>query len=447
MLKSFKIGGIHPNDNKLSAKMPIEVMPIPKIATIYLTQHIGAPATSEVKKGDKVKVGDLIGRSGGFISANIHSSVSGTVKSVDNIKDSSELQKMAVTIIVEDDVWSDDIIKEDTLITECNLSSEEIIKKISDSGIVGLGGATFPTNVKMMIPNGKVASVLVVNGVECEPYLTADHRLMLERADEIIVGIKIVCKAINVKKAIIGIENNKSDAIALLQEKAKKIKDIDIEVIALKLQYPQGSEKQLLDATINKQINSGGLPVDVEAVVQNVGTIYAIYEAVQKNKPLFERIVTVTGKPLSTPKNLLVRIGTPVKELIEYCGGFPDDSSKIIGGGPMMGKAMANINGAITKGSSGILLMNNSESKRPTESPCIRCAKCVGVCPMGLEPYHINALTKLNRWEDLMKYNAFDCIECGSCVFVCPAKISLLDNIRIAKTKTMTILRNIKTKV
>lgn len=444
MLKSFKIGGIHPKDYKITAKMVIERMPIPQTVTIYLSQHIGAPAISIVKKDDAVKVGDLIGKSNGFISANVHSSVSGTIKSIDSIKDASGLIKTAVTITVEGDSWSESIIKDDKILKGCNLSKEDIITKISEFGIVGLGGATFPTGVKLMVPKGKVASTLVINGVECEPYLTADHRLMLEKSEEIIEGICIMCKALDVKQAYIGIENNKKDAIKLLEEKANKINNIDIQVIALKLKYPQGSEKQLIHATLNRQIPSGGLPIDIGAVVQNIGTIFAVYEAIHKNKPLFERVVTVTGKHLSSPKNLLVRIGTPIKELINFCGGITDSTAKIINGGPMMGRSIANLNSFITKGSSGILLMNNKEAKRYTESPCIRCAKCVGVCPMGLEPYEISAQSKLDNWENLVKFAAYDCIECGSCSFICPAKIPLLDNIRQAKIETMKILRNKK---
>ena len=445
MLKSFKIGGIHPKDNKISAGEKIEQMPIQAITTIYLSQHIGAPATAIVKKGDSVKVGDLIGKSSGFISANIHSSVCGIVKSVDNVKDSSGTQKMAVTITVApEEEWNENIIRDDKLVTEFDLSPEDITKRITEAGIVGLGGATFPTNVKLMVPNGKKATALVVNGVECEPYLTADHSLMLEKADEILVGIRIVCKALNVNTAYVGIENNKIDAINLLKKKVANITDTKIIIVALKLQYPQGSEKQLIDATMNKRIPSGGLPIDVGAVVQNVGTIFAIYEAIQKNKPLFERIVTVTGKPLTTTKNLKVRVGTPIKSLIEFCGGIPEDTGKIIGGGPMMGRAMANLDGCISKGSSGVLLMNEKESKREKETSCIRCAKCVGVCPMGLEPYHIIALTRLRKWDEMMEFAAYDCIECGSCSFICPAQIPLLDNIRIAKSESMKILRSKK---
>lgn len=442
MLKSFKIGGVHPSDNKLSKSAPIEYLPIPKTVIIPLSQHIGAPATALVAKGDSVKVGDMIGKSGGFISANIHASVSGTVQRVEPIKDAAGVYKLCVVIDTAEDQWNEQIDRSAELNTQCTLSAAEIVKKITDAGIVGLGGAAFPTQVKLMIPAGKKATALVVNGVECEPYLTADHRLMLEKTDEIIVGIRLLCRAIGVNKAYVGIENNKPDAIAAMQASAQKEKEASIEIVPLKLKYPQGSEKQLVDAIIGRQIPSGALPIEVGAVVQNVGTAFAVYEAVQKNKPLFERVVTVTGKSLSQPKNLMVRVGTPISELIDYCGGVPEAAHKIIAGGPMMGRAMANLGGSVVKGTSGILLMDSTESLRNPESACIRCAKCVGVCPMGLEPYLINELTRLGRFEDLLEHAPFDCVECGSCSFTCPANIPLLDNIRVAKSETMKLLKN-----
>ncbi len=341
MLKRFKIGGIHPHDNKISKDCAIEPMAIPEKVVIPVSQHIGAPAEVLVKKGDKVVVGQLIAKSGGFISSNIHSSVSGTVNSVDMVAGSSSIKQNSITINVEGDDWLEDINRSEALISECSLSAEEIVKKIADAGIVGLGGATFPTQVKMMVPNGKTAQALVINGVECEPYLTADHRLMLEKGDEIVVGVEIVCKALNVSKAYIGIENNKKDAIEYLQKLT--VNKPNIEIIPLRIQYPQGGEKQLIDAVLSRQVPSGALPIEVGAVVQNVGTIYAIYEAVQKNKPLFERVVTITGKSVKSPKNLMVRVGTSIDALIECAGGVPSDTAKIVGGGPMMGRAISNI--------------------------------------------------------------------------------------------------------
>ncbi len=442
MLKRFKIGGIHPHDNKISRNSAIEVLDIPSKVVIPVSQHIGAPAEALVKKGDSVKVGQLIARSGGFVSSNIHSSVSGVVASVDVTPNSGGIKQTAITINVEGDEWVDSIDRTPELVKECTLSAEEITKIISDMGIVGLGGATFPTQVKMMVPNGKKAEALVVNGVECEPYLTADHRIMLEKGAEIVVGVEIVCRALGVNKAYIGIEDNKRDAILHLKQltAAKP----NIEIVPLRVQYPQGGEKQLIDAVISRQVPSGALPIEVGAVVQNVGTIYAIYEAVQKRKPLFERVVTVTGKSLKNPKNLMVRIGTPITSLIDAAGGMPSDTAKIVGGGPMMGRAISNIDSPITKGSSGVLLLKAKDTKRHKETPCISCSKCVSVCPMGLEPYIINKLSRKLDYAAIEEHRVTDCIECGSCSYVCPATLPLLDNIRIAKGEVMKIIRSRK---
>lgn len=439
MLKRFKIGGIHPNDNKLSKSIPIEVLPLAQKVVIPLSQHIGAPAVALVKKGDTVKVGDLIGESGGFVSATIHSSVSGTVEKVDMVIDNMGIAKMSVIIKVEGDLWNESIDRSEEIKKECTLSSEEIIKKITSSGIVGLGGATFPTQVKLMPPPGKVATTLVINGVECEPYLTSDHRVMLEKSEQIMVGIDILCKAIKVSKAYIGIENNKPDAIVTMSAAASEY--AHIEVVPLRVQYPQGGEKQLIDAVMNRQVPSGSLPIEVGAVVQNVGTALAVYEAVQKNKPLFERVVTVTGKSIKTPKNFLTRIGTPISQLIEAAGGVPEDVDKIINGGPMMGRSCSNIEAPVTKGCSGILMMKNTESRRSKAEVCISCAKCVSVCPMGLEPYLLGKLSNKNMFEQQEQHRVTDCIECGSCSYACPANLPLLDVIRLGKGKVMSIIR------
>ncbi|MEG0500432.1 MAG: electron transport complex subunit RsxC, partial [Rikenellaceae bacterium] len=423
-----------------SKEREIENLPIPEVVSIPLSQHIGAPAEVVVKSGDTVKVGDLIAKAAGFVSSNIHSSVSGTVKSIDLMPNASGIKQSVVTINVAGDEWNDKIDRSTTLVKECKLSGPEIIQKISDAEIVGLGGATFPTQVKLMVPKGKKAECLIINAVECEPFLTADHRLMLEKGEEIIAGINIVCKALGVERAYIGIENNKPDAIAHLTKLTAD--QSNITVVPLLIQYPQGGEKQLIDAVIGRQVPSGALPIEVGAVVQNVGTIFAIYEAVQKNKPLFERIVTVTGNSLSQPKNLLVRVGIPIATLIEYAGGVPNDTVKIIGGGPMMGRAICNVTAPVIKGSSGILLMNAKETQRKTESPCISCAKCISVCPMGLEPYLINRMSRRNMFAELEQHSVTDCIECGSCSFTCPANIPLLDNILLAKGEVMKLIRS-----
>ncbi len=440
MLKTFPVGGVHPSENKFSAGKKIETLPLPKSVTIPAGQHIGAPTQILVKKGDAVKVGQIIAKAGGFVSANIHSSVSGKVSKVDDIFDSSGYRRPSVVIEVEGDEWLEDIDRSENLKTEITLSKEEIIKKISEMGIVGLGGATFPTHVKLSIPDGKKVENLLINAVECEPYLTADHQLMMEKADEILVGTTILMKALNVNKAYIGIENNKPDAISHLSEKSKNYKGI--EVVALKVQYPQGGEKQLIKAVLNREVPSGGLPLDVGCVVQNVGTAFAIYEAVQKNKPLFERIVTVTGKSVNKPSNFLVRIGTSTDTLIEAAGGLHENSGKVVSGGPMMGKALSRTDVPITKGSSGVLIFKEEESKRDEIKPCIRCAKCVSVCPMGLEPYLLMTVSKSQNYERVESERALDCIECGSCSYTCPSSRPLLDYIRLGKSEVTKIIRS-----
>ncbi|ALA94138.1 electron transport complex, RnfABCDGE type, C subunit [Porphyromonas gingivalis AJW4] len=439
MLRTFRIGGIHPPENKLSAGKPVEVLPIPSQVVIPLGQHIGAPATATVKKGDEVKVGTIIAQAGGFVSANIHSSVSGKVLKIDNVYDSSGYPKPAVFISVEGDEWEEGIDRSPAIVKECNLDAKEIVAKISAAGIVGLGGATFPTHVKLSPPPGNKAEILIINAVECEPYLTSDHVLMLEHGEEIMIGVSILMKAIQVNKVVIGVENNKKDAIAHLTKLATAYPGI--EVMPLKVQYPQGGEKQLIDAVIRKQVKSGALPISTGAVVQNVGTVFAVYEAVQKNKPLVERIVTVTGKKLSRPSNLLVRIGTPIAALIEAAGGLPENTGKIIGGGPMMGRALLSPDVPVTKGSSGVLILDREEAVRKPMRDCIRCAKCVGVCPMGLNPAFLMRDTLYKSWETAEKGNVVDCIECGSCSFTCPANRPLLDYIRQAKKTVMGIQR------
>jgi len=439
MLKTFAKGGVHPPENKFSANKPIEVLPLPAKVSIPVSQHIGAPATILVAKGDKVKVGQLIAQSAGFVSANIHSSVSGTVELIDPVLDSSGYKRPAITIVVEGDEWEPTIDRSPELKRNIDADAQTIIKKIAEAGIVGLGGATFPSHVKLSVPAGKKADVLIINGVECEPYLTSDHRLMLEKGHELMVGIQLLMRALGVDKAMIGIENNKPDAIKYLTEIAKEYSGITVH--ALKVKYPQGGEKQLIKALINREVPSGGLPIDIGAVVHNVGTAYAVYEAVQKNKPLFERVVTVTGKNLPKPSNFLVRIGTPVSDLIAAAGGLPDDTAKVVNGGPMMGKAVTDITVPVTKGTSGIIVFPAAESKRKAESVCIRCAKCVSACPMGLEPYLLIRMSQRMMFEKMEHERVLDCMECGSCSFECPANLPLLDYIRLGKTEVNKIIR------
>jgi len=435
------MGGVHPPENKISANSPIEVLPLPKTVTIPISQHIGVPSQVLVQKNDKVKVGTLIAKQNGFVSANIHSSVSGTVQKIEEVFDTSGYRRMAITIAVEGDEWEESIDRSTDLKKDYD-TSIDIIQKIAEAGIVGLGGATFPAHVKLTVPQGKKAEILIINGVECEPYLTSDHRLMLERDNEIMIGTSILMKALNVSEAAIGIENNKLDAIKKLTETAKNYQGI--KVVPLKVKYPQGAEKQLIKAITNREVPSGKLPIEVGAVVQNIGTAFAVYEAVIKNKPLIERVVTVTGKSLEKPSNLLVRIGTPVQKLLDYAGGIDENATKVISGGPMMGKAISNLDIPVTKGTSGIVVLSKKEGYRKEQNNCIRCARCVSVCPMGLEPYLLMAYSERQMWSEAEKDKVMDCIECGSCSFTCPSNRPLLDYVRLGKSTVGKIIRNRK---
>ncbi|MDD3189469.1 MAG: electron transport complex subunit RsxC [Fermentimonas sp.] len=439
MLKTFRIGGIHPKENKISAGKSIQNIEIPEQVIIPLSQHIGAPCQPIVKKGDKVKVGTKIGKSVGYVSANIHSSVSGTVLKIDKALDSSGYRRDAVFIKTEGDEWDESIDRSNNIKREFDLSSEKILSKISEAGIVGMGGATVPTHVKLTPPPGTKPEVLIINGVECEPYLTSDHALMLEKTEEILVGTTIIMKALKVDRAIIGIENNKKDVISRFRQLIKNYPNISVE--ELKVQYPQGGEKQLIDALIRRQVPSGALPISVGAVVQNVGSVFAIYEAVQKNKPLFERVVTVTGKDVKQPMNILARVGIPLNNLIEKTGGLPETTGKIVSGGPMMGKAIASVEIPVTKGTSGILIIPTLEAKREAMRDCIRCSKCISVCPMGLNPTLLMNLTEFEVWDRAETNHITDCIECGSCSYICPSHRPLLDYIKLGKGRVNTIIR------
>lgn len=442
MLKTFRKGGIHPAEYKLTDKSPVEILPLPEKVTILLSQHMGVPAIPVVSKGDTVKAGQLIAHGRGFVSANIHSSVSGKVVRIDSIPDLTGYKKPAIVIEVEGDEWEENIIQSTDLRKDITLSKDEILEKIRESGIVGLGGAAFPSHVKLILPKGKNAEALIINGVECEPYLTSDHRLMLEYGEEMMVGISILMRVLNVRKAMIGIENNKADAVYHLKDIASKF--TGIEVFPLEVKYPQGGEKQLIKALTGREVPSRKLPIDVGVIVHNVSTAYAVYEAVQKNKPLINRIVTVSGKSLKKPSNFVVRIGTPIRYLIEAAGGFPENTGKVISGGLMMGKALNSLDVPVIKGMSGILVLPENETKRKQVEPCIRCSKCVSVCPMGLEPYLLMPLAQTGDFYRLEKEMVLDCIECGSCSYICPANRPLLDFIRLGKTEVTKLINERK---
>ena len=448
-IKTFSMGGIHPKENKLTHEVPTVVAELPKQAIFPLSQHIGAPAKPVVQKGDKVKVGTLIAEAGGFVSAPIFSSVSGTVFKVDTAIDATGYRKPAIIINVEGDEWEETIDRSNKLELVADhheLTPEEIVDRIKNAGVVGMGGACFPTFIKLTPPPTAKAECVIINAVECEPYITADYRLMMERPDEILVGLELLMIAAKVTKGYIGIETNKPAAIELLTKKcAEKFSDrhYQVEVVPLKQRYPQGGEKQLVDAVIQRQVPAPpAIPVNVGAIVQNVGTAFAVYEAVMKNKPLFERYTTVTGKKLANPGNFQVRMGTPMKDLIDFCGGMPEGDNKLLAGGPMMGKALTSDEVPICKGTNSVTIISDEEARRKAPQPCIRCAKCVGVCPMGLEPYLLAKLSEVKNWERAESEDITSCIECGSCHYTCPAHRPLLDNIRQGKATVMGIIRS-----
>ena len=432
MLKTFPKGGIHPPENKITASKPIKRLAVPKVVYVPISQHIGIPAEIIVDRKDKVQMGQVIAKSGGFVSSNIHAPVSGTVTKLDKIIDTRGYKKQCIVIRTDAKDESNFKEVEYPLKKEITLTPEEILEHVSEFGIVGLGGATFPSHVKLNVKADHKIDCLIINGVECEPYLTADHRLMLEKAEEILVGIRILMHALHVDRAIIGIENNKKDAIDTFKNLASK--DSGIQIAALKVKYPQGSEKQLVRALLKREVPKNGLPLDVGVVVHNVGTIFAIYQAVQHNRPLMERVVTVTGKKLEHPSNFWVKIGTPISDLIEGVGGVPEGTRKIVSGGPMMGKAIKNTDVPITKGTSGILLISEEEASRGEPKNCIRCGECVDVCPMGLEPHLLMNLSEKGMFEKAVQEDIQTCIECGSCSYVCPSHRPLLDYIRFGKS-------------
>ena len=439
---TFSIGGIHPADSKLARNRKIEVLPLPPKVYVSMFQHLGAQAKPIVAPGDKVKAGQIIAEPGGFISAYVHSPVSGTVKSVAPRKDLAGYNVMHVEIDVEGDEWAEGIDLSPELVTAIPEDREFILDRIKMNGVVGLGGATFPTHVKLNPPPGKKADCLILNGAECEPYLTSDFRILLERTDEIVVGAAVMQKVLGDCPCVIGIEENKPEAIAAVRASVARLAYPGIRVEVLKKRYPQGGEKQLIDAVMHRQVRSGGLPIDVGAVVQNVATSLAVYEAVQKNKPLVTNTLTVTGDclPVERQHNYLFRIGMPLSYIAEQAGGVPEGAVKMVSGGPMMGKAIANLDAATVKGSSSILYLSDVTRRKP-EGPCIRCGRCADACPMGLEPFLLRKLYAAGDAAALEKNAVHDCIECGCCLYSCPANIPLLDNIRLAKAQVMGIIR------
>ncbi|MBI4687272.1 MAG: electron transport complex subunit RsxC [Nitrospirae bacterium] len=423
--------GVHPEEAKgLSAHCPIIKAALPKRVVIPLSQHTGAPANPVVAIGDSVKKYQVIGAQQGFVSAPVHASISGKVIAIADFPHPSG--RVIPSVVIESDGLDEGLALKETP-DYLNLSADEIKTLIKDAGIVGLGGAAFPTNVKLSPPKEKQIDYVILNGAECEPYLTADYRLMLEHPLEIINGLKLLMKAVGVTKGYIGIENNKPDAVEKMRDAASG--EPDIEVITLEVKYPQGAEKMLIKAITGREIPSRGLPMDVGVVVQNVGTAFAAYEALRYGKPLIERAVTVTGRGIKEPKNFLVRIGTLMSELIEQCGGFTDEVVKVIMGGPMMGFAQGSLSVPVVKGTSGILILTEDDYISSDEYfACIRCGSCIDICPMGLNPSMLSILSEKGHYEETKEYNLFDCFECGSCAYVCPSNRPMVQFFRLAKS-------------
>lgn len=429
-LATFK-GGIHPPDKKeLSKDRPISPAKSPKRVVIPLVQHIGAPCKPVVSIGQEVKKGEVIGAPEGFVSAPVHSSVSGKVVAIGDFPTATG--RMVSSVIIENDSkeeWS--LLKDNP--DYMNLSQEELRNKIKEAGIVGMGGAAFPAHVKLSPPKEKSVDVVILNGAECEPYLTADYRLMIERSEDVVEGLKVLMKILGVNKGFIGIENNKPDAVEAMKKAASG--ESNIKVCGLEVKYPQGAEKMLIKATVDREVPPRGLPMDVGAVVHNIGTAIAIYEAARYGKPLIERVVTVTGEGIKEPKNLMVKIGTLISDLIEECGGFKSEVAKVISGGPMMGFAIYSLDVPVTKGTSGILVIPEEGVEHAEDfGPCIRCGRCIEICPMGLMPSTLSVLAEKGFYEDTKDYNLFDCFECGSCAYVCPSKRPIVQLIRLAKS-------------
>ena len=428
-LKTFA-GGVHPPDNKhMSASLPIEDLAVPTQVVIHMSQHIGAPSKPVVSVGDEVKAGQLIAEATGFVSIPQHASISGKVTKIDRFMHPTGSIGQAIQITSDGkDEWLE--FADDA--NYMDLSAEEMKERVNKAGICGMGGAGFPTFVKLSPPADKPIDTVILNGVECEPYLTSDHRLMLEKGECIIQGLKLIMKMVGAKQGMIGIEANKPDAIELMTNLCAK--ETVLSVVPLQLRYPQGAEKQLIYAATKRKVpNAGGLPAAVGVIVQNVGTAYAIYEAIRYQKPLIERIITVTGSVVKQPKNLRARIGTPFQDLVDACGGFNQEPGKYICGGPMMGFAIPSLDASVGKGSSGLVILNRKEASDIEERDCLRCARCIDVCPMDLMPSLIVSYVKIGDLDNAVKMGLNDCIKCGSCAYVCPAHIRLVQWIDTGK--------------
>lgn len=422
--------GTHPPDYKeFSASKPLTRATVPKTLVIPLSQHIGAPCQASVAIGDEVKKGQVIGSAEAFVSAPVHATVSGKVVAIAPMPHT--LGRDVPSVVIENDgkeEWVNGLSEREDYLS---LPPETLRDMVKSAGIVGMGGATFPTHVKLSPPKEKKIDCVILNGAECEPYLTADYRLMLEQPEPVVEGLKVLMRILGVAKGYIGIEDNKPDAIKVMEEAVKN--ESDIEVYSLKVKYPQGAEKMLIKAIVDREVPAGGLPMDVGVVVQNIGTAVAIYEAARFGRPLLERVVSITGRGINEPKNLMVRIGTPLSELVEQCGGFKYDSGKVISGGPMMGMAQSNLDAPVIKGTSGLLVLSPEESEVRAYGPCIRCSRCIDACPMGLQPAALSVLAEHGFYDEMKEYDLMNCFECGTCSYVCPSKRPIVQWVKLAK--------------
>lgn len=438
-MKTFK-GGIHPPEFKdLTENYAFEIMPPPAEIILPVSQHLGKDAQPIVKKGDQVIPGQLVAKSDGFISAPIHASVKGKVLSIGKELTPTGFPKDSIIIQTDEQTISEKVLFEPLDIEK--ITPEQIRQRVAEAGIVGQGGAAFPTYVKLSPPADKKIDVVILNGCECEPYLTRDYRFMIERPDDLIEGFKLILKALNVKQGVIGIENNKPKAIEILTEKVNKLKStgFDLSVIVLKTKYPQGAEKMLIKSVTGREVPPGKLPMDVGSVIQNIGTALAVYDAVVKGEPLITAALTVSGKGIKKPKNLIVPVGTPIQEVIDYCGGITDDAVKIIVGGPMMGIAQFNLQAPVLKATSGILVLTTNEVKIRPETPCLRCGQCVSACPLNLLPTKLARYSQLQKFDDAEQTDIIVCMECGTCSYTCPANIPLVQWIRLGKQKVLQL--------
>lgn len=432
MARGTFAGGVHPAYNKeLANRKAIEEMPVPQRLVVYFAQNLGAPPEPVIKKGDTVRKGQVIAEAKAFVSAPVHSPTSGTVKSIDVFPHPVGTDLPAAVIEPDgEDAWAEGC---DVERNTDSLGPDEIKKLVQGGGLVGMGGATFPTHVKLSPPENKKINVLIVNGAECEPFLTADHRLMVERADEIIEGAALFARVLGVERIVVSIEKNKPDAIEAMRSRASGRKGFS--VAAVDVLYPQGAEKQLIYSITRRKVPAGGLPMDVGVLVQNVGTCFAAFEAVRFGRPLIRRIVTVTGGGIAEPKNILARIGTSFEDIVEFCGGISGDTGKVISGGPMMGVAQYSLGAAVTKGTSGLVFLRRGEIPQFVSDPCIRCGKCVTACPMGLNPSALSIFTERMAFDEAEEFNVLDCIECGCCAYVCPSRRPLVHHFRRAKAE------------